>query len=331
MKALGLVAAALEAMPEGLATADVDLPRIAVYTTWANTEKVGWVRLAFDRFEIPFDLIHKDHVQPGARLRSKYDVIIVPHQTQSGKALVFEQPKLSKPLPYRKHETFKSLGMYAETDDVRGGMGIKGVAEFADFVDEGGVLMTFGIASAFPTEFGLTRGVDAQRPQGNWYAPGPYVQAEAAEPAHPLLYGLRGKTLPVRWAEGPLLQVAGSNPETVAFTGTTPNQAKVVLRFPGGDGAVLSGLMRGAEQLRNRPALVDAPAGKGRVLLYAMNPIYRWQTFGEHGLVFNGLLYWNDLDRPATPPPTAAPTGRRGQRLVRPWSRRHEQLADRPP
>ena len=81
----------------------------------------------------------------------------------------------------------------------------------------------------------------------------------------------------------------------------------MVLRFPGGDGAVLSGLMRGAEQTAQPSGLVDAPAGKGRVLLYAMNPIYRWQTFGEHGLVFNGLLYWNDLDRPATPPPTAAP------------------------
>ena len=46
-------------------TVDVDLPRIAMYTTWANTEKVGWVRLAFDRWEIPFDLIHKDHVQSG--------------------------------------------------------------------------------------------------------------------------------------------------------------------------------------------------------------------------------------------------------------------------
>jgi len=64
--------------------------------------------------------------------------------------------------------------------------------------------------------------------------------------------------------------------------------------------------MRGADQLRNRPALVDAPVGKGRVLLYTMNPIYRWQTFGEHGLVFNGLLYWNDLERP-TPPATATP------------------------
>ena len=50
-------------------TVNVDLPRIAMYTTWANTEKVGWVRLAFDRWEIPFDLIHKDHVQAGANLR----------------------------------------------------------------------------------------------------------------------------------------------------------------------------------------------------------------------------------------------------------------------
>ncbi|MGD9902699.1 MAG: M14 family zinc carboxypeptidase [Vicinamibacterales bacterium] len=305
VRALGLTAAALPAMPE-VATVDVDLPRLAVYTTWANTEKVGWVRLAFDRFEIPYDLIHKDHVQPGARLRSRYDVIVVPHQTQNAKALVYEQPKLSRPLPYKRQDRFKSLGMYAETDDVRGGMGILGVAELAAFVDAGGVLMTFGVSSYFPADFGLARTVDAQRPQGNWYAPGPYVQTEAVDAAHPLLYGLRAKTLPVRWADGPLLQVAGSNPETAAFTGTIPNTAKVVLRFPGGDASVLSGLMRGADQLRNRPALVDAPVGKGRVLLYVMNPIYRWQTFGEHGLVFNGLLYWNDLERPA-PAPTATP------------------------
>ena len=77
IESLGLVAQALPAMPD-VATSDIDLPRIAIYTTWANTEKVGWVRLAFDRFEIPFELIHKDHVRAGADLRSKYDVIVVP-------------------------------------------------------------------------------------------------------------------------------------------------------------------------------------------------------------------------------------------------------------
>ena len=35
----------------------------------------------------------------------------------------------------------------------------------------------------------------------------------------------------------------------------------------------------------NRPMVVDAPSGKGHVLLFANNPIYRWQTFGEHAMV----------------------------------------------
>src|SRR5688572_15649876 len=149
--ALGLVAVATASAPP-VDTVSVDLPRLAMYTTWANTEKVGWVRLAFDRFEIPFDLIHKDHVQSGANLRAKYDVIVMPHQTQNGKSIVYEQPKLSKPLPYKKNDKFKSLGFYAETDDVRGGMGLAGAAEFQKFVEEGGVLMTMGVASAFPAE-----------------------------------------------------------------------------------------------------------------------------------------------------------------------------------
>jgi hypothetical protein len=308
IQALGLQAAALSSEPD-VEKADVDLPRIAMYTTWANTEKVGWVRLAFDRFEIPFDLIHKDHVQPGANLRSKYDVIIVPHQTQNGKSVVFEQPKLSKPLPYKKNETFKSMGMYAETDDVRGGMGLEGVTEFQKFLEAGGIVMTFGVASYFPAEFGLVRGVDAQRPTTGWYAPGPYVQSEILQPSNPIFYGYGDrKTLPVRWADGPLLQ-AGPPPQFADMMGSTPDQPRVLARYQGGDEGVLSGLMRGAPQLRNRPMIVDAPSGKGRVIFYVNNPIYRWQTFGEHQLVFNALLFWNDLPNdPVKPaPPTAAP------------------------
>jgi hypothetical protein len=296
VESLGLVATAAASAPT-VETTDVDLPRIAMYTTWANTEKVGWVRLAFDRWEIPFDLIHKDHVQAGANLRSKYDVIVMPHQTQNGKSIVYEQPKLSKPLPYRKSDKFKSMGFYAETDDVRGGMGLAGAAELQKFVDEGGVLMTFGVASYFPADFGLAKGVNAQDPAPGFYAPGPYVTSEILLPRHPVMYGYTQKTLPVRYAGGPLLQ-AGPPAEFAAMVGTTSEQPQVIARFQGGEAGVLSGLMRSPDQTRNRPMIVDAPSGSGRVLLFANNPIYRWQTFGEHGMVFNGLLYWNDMPAP---------------------------------
>ena len=65
-------------------------------------------------------------------------------------------------------------------------------------------------------------------------SPGPYVQTEAVDTAHP--------------------------PRSCCASRA-------------GDAGVLSGLMRGADQWRNRPALVDAPVGKGRVLLYVVNPI----------------------------------------------------------
>jgi hypothetical protein len=168
--------------------------------------------------------------------------------------------------------------------------------------------MTFGVASYFPTEFGLTRQVDAQRPSGNWYAPGPYVQTDVQQAEHPVMFGYSDKTLPVRWADGPLLQIAGqggpAGPDPSAQA--RPDAPKVIARFTGGDAGVLSGLMRGADQLRNRPAIVDAPVGKGRVLLYVNNPIYRWQTFGEHALVFNALLFHNDLAAVAPRPQTSS-------------------------
>ena len=306
VQSLGLVATAAASTPE-VEAVNVDLPRLAMYTTWANTEKVGWVRLAFDRFEIPFDLIHKDHVQTGANLRAKYDVIVMPHQTQNGKSIVYEQPKLSKPLPYKKNDKFKSLGVYAETDDVRGGMGLAGAAEFQKFVEEGGVLMTMGVASAFPAEFGIARGVESQNPATGFYAPGPYVQSEILLPNHPIMYGYDQKTLPVRFNGGPLLQ-AGPPPGAEQFAGSSPDRPQVIARFTGGEAGVLSGLMRNPDQIRNRPMVVDAPAGKGRVILYANNPIYRWQTFGEHAMVFNALMFWNDMagiTGPAKPTTTA--------------------------
>jgi hypothetical protein len=309
IEGLGLQALAVQSAPADVQTLDVDLPRIAMYTTWSSTEKPGWVRLAFDRWEIPYDLIHKDHVKAGANLRSKYDVIVMPHQGQNGKSIVYEQPKLSKPLAYKKNDKFKSLGMYAETDDVRGGMGLAGAAEFQKFVEEGGVLVTLGVASYFPADFGLAKGVDAQAPAQGFYAPGPYVNSEILIPTHPTMFGYAQKTLAVRYAGGPLLQ-AGPPAGAEQFAGTSPERPQVIARFTGGDAGVLSGLMRNPDQIRNRPMVVDAPSGKGRVIMFANNPIYRWQTFGEHEMVFNALMFWNDMPGPAS---TAKPATTSGQ------------------
>ena len=78
------------------------------------------------------------------------------------------------------------------------------------------------------------------------------------------------------------------------------------MRFLGGDDSVLSGLMRGADEISNQPAIVERAGRRGRLVLFATNPCYRWQNHGEFGMLFNTMLHWND--RPTVPPqPTAAP------------------------
>jgi hypothetical protein len=68
---LGLTAAALTTMPN-VPRHELDLPRLAIYSTWGNTQEVGWVRYAWDRFGVPFDLIYKERVKKGD-LRGSYE------------------------------------------------------------------------------------------------------------------------------------------------------------------------------------------------------------------------------------------------------------------
>jgi hypothetical protein len=277
VEALGLSAVSLDAQPT-VPTHEAAIPRLAVYSTWGSTQDVGWVRYAFDHFEIPYELIYKERVKQGA-LRAAYDVIVIPSQARTAKALVYDIAPKKKPLAYTKTAESKFLGDYGSSEDITGGMGLDGAVEFRKFVEAGGVLITLGESSAFPPEFGITRTIEAGRPSGQFYAPGPIVNAEILRTSHPIFYGYTEKTLPVRWANGPLLTVPRSD-----------RVQQVLMQFPGGDGNVLSGLMKGAGEIRNRPAIADVPVGQGRVILFATNPCYRWQNFGEFRMLFNAIL-----------------------------------------
>jgi Zinc carboxypeptidase len=280
---LGLTAIALAAAPT-VPMHDVDLPRLAIFSTWGSTQEVGWVRHAFDQFEVPFDLIFKERIKQG-NLRAAYDVIIIPNQGRGSKGLVYDiEPRPGKPLAFTKSDQFKNLGMYGSSDDITGGMGLEGVVEYRKFVEAGGTLITLGTASAFPADFGITRRVEAGRTSPAFYAPGPIVQAEILRPASPIFYGYTEKTIPVRWANGPLLTVQERDREQ-----------QVLMRFPGGEAGVLSGLMRNPNEIRGRPAVLDVPEGQGRVVMFATNPCYRWQNIGEFNMLFNSILHFNDL------------------------------------
>jgi hypothetical protein len=281
---LGLVAAAIDA-PPSVPMHELDLPRVAVYSTWGSTQDPGWVRHAFDRFGVPYDLIYKERVREG-NLRAAYDVIVVPSQSRGGKDLVYDIPMRGQPLAYTQTERSRFLGMYGQSEDIRGGMGLEGVIEFQRFLKEGGLLITLGAASYFPPEFGVVQNVEASRTSQQFYAPRPIVEAEILQPSHPIFYGYTATKIPVKYVNGPLLQVSEQQRDRATL-----------MRYTGGEAGVLSGLMRNPSEIRQRPAIVEMPVGSGRLLLFATNPVYRWQNWGEFNMVFNALLNHNDLAR----------------------------------
>jgi len=81
-----------------------------------------------------------------------------------------------------------------------------------------------------------------------------------------------------------------------AFLIPAPFRPRVILRYGEADNLLVSGLLQGAQEMAERPMVVDSPQGKGHVLLFASDPIYRAETLGTYGLVFNAILNFDHLD-----------------------------------
>jgi hypothetical protein len=279
---LGLDVVGLAASPK-VATHEATLPRLAIFSTWAGTQDVGWVRYTLDQYQVPYDLIFKERVLEG-NLAQDYDLILIPNQVRSAKQLVIDIPKADKPLAYKKTDKFKFLGDYGSSDDISGGMGAAGVVEFQKFTESGGLLVTLGTSSAFPADFGLAPTIETSNTSAKFYAPGPIVDADIIRPENPIFYGYSAKTVPVRYANGPLFRMTAEM-----------DKNDVLMRFPGGEKSVLSGLFNGADDIKSRAAVVVVPDGKGEIVMFTTNPIWRWQNLGEYRMLFNTLMNYKNL------------------------------------
>ena len=72
-------------------------------------------------------------------------------------------------------------------------------------------------------------------------------------------------------------------------------KVRVLVRFAQKANLLISGMLEGGEELQNKPAIVDVPVGKGHVLLFAINPMWRHQTQGSYMLIFNAALNFDHL------------------------------------
>jgi hypothetical protein len=71
---------------------------------------------------------------------------------------------------------------------------------------------------------------------------------------------------------------------------------RVVLRYADMKDLFVSGLLDGGDEIAEHAAVIDEPFGRGHVVLFSTNPIWRGQTKGSYFLVFNAILNFDNLN-----------------------------------
>jgi len=258
----------------------VRAPRVGMYKSYVASMDEGWTRWVFEQWGIDYTSLENKDVKAG-NLRAKFDAIVLPQQ--GARSIANGYAAGSMPTEYV------------------GGLGDEGAASLKAFVEGGGTLIALDSASMWPIQQfnlpvknvleGLAGGGEGGGGGGAlgpnsaaFYAPGSIVKTKV-DTASPIAYGSEAEG--IAWFEqSPAFEVSGN--------------AKTIVSYPASGSPLLSGWLLGAEKLNGKSAVVEAPVGRGRVVLFGFRPQYRAQTWATFKLLFNSLYYSTMENTPAS-------------------------------
>ena len=159
--------------------------------------------------------------------------------------------------------------------------------EFAMYSPDG---LSFKLSNLLTGDDGLPTTKDFKRPTGRG---GPH---DTDEPEARTAVAAAELPSPKPWEATPLnIDQARPNPFFPHTVIPEDQRPHAVVRFGDADDLLIAGLLQGAGSLAEHAAVVDARYGRGHVVLFATNPIWRGQTIGTYGLVFNAILNYDKL------------------------------------
>ncbi len=81
-----------------------------------------------------------------------------------------------------------------------------------------------------------------------------------------------------------------------AYLPRPADRPRVIAAFPKkADEILLSGMLEGGEEIAGKAVVIDAPLGRGHILLFACNPMWRVSTQGTYALVTNAIFNFDRL------------------------------------
>jgi hypothetical protein len=251
--------------------------RIALWDQYGGAITSGWARFLLEQFEFPYQVVYPPSLDAG-NLISKFDVLILPDGVN------FTRPGARAPLRVNPDD------VPAEYRDRIGSMTVaKTVPQILDFLNAGGTVLAIGSATELAQHLHLPVAnalVDSSgRPlsRTRFYVPGS-ILALSVDTTFALAQGVR-----------PVTDFYYDN--APAFRLLPDAEAKGVKKIAWIDGPapLRSGWAWGQNYLSGVTEILQAPVGKGMLVLYGPDPYFRSQPHGTFKLLFNGLLYRNAL------------------------------------
>ncbi len=247
--------------------------RIALWDEYGGSITSGWARLVLEQFEFPYKVVYPRDLDGGGLIDS-FDVLILPDGADLGRPGGRNANRvnpLDVPAEFRGR-----LGSISEA---------KTLPQIRAFLEAGGTVLAVGSA----TEIGLHLGLPIANalvdsagkplPRTQFYVPGSILGMRVDTTAS-LAQGLHAET-DVYYDNAPGFRLLpGAEARGVKRIGWIDSPTPL-----------RSGWAWGQRYLNGVTEVMQAPVGKGMLVLYGPDPYFRSQPHGTFKLLFNALLY----------------------------------------
>jgi hypothetical protein len=294
---LGLSVVALAAAPS-VRTHPVRAARVAILHSWLSTQTEGWWRYAFDALSIPYDYISTQDVAKATDLNAKYDVILFPPAGGNTQQIIEGLPKWRNAMPWKNTPLTPNIGTWAQTDDIRPGLGWQGVEKLQQFVARGGVLVGVLGTAELATTLGLAPGVTYNGSPRSRVV-GSLLRSTVVDATSPIVYGIP-ENLAVYSDGGETFGVSNTRggrgggrfsgtPERATGRGTA-DDADVVVGRPLPDSSNAALPVAEVKPWQAAPITSDQLRNPTNVIPPAMRPRVALRLGDQRGLLASGLL-----------------------------------------
>ncbi|HEX9128084.1 MAG TPA: M14 metallopeptidase family protein [Gemmatimonadaceae bacterium] len=251
--------------------------RIALWDQYGGAITSGWARFILEQFEFPYQVVYPATLDAG-NLISKFDVLILPDGVTFGRPGPRTPPRVNpEDVPAEYRDRLGSL------------TAARTIPQLQEFLNAGGTILAIGSATdlgvqlQLPIANALVDSSGRSLPRSRFYVPGSILSMRV-DTTLALGEGLRPVT-DFYYDNAPAFRLLpGANARgikrVVWIDGPTP---------------LRSGWAWGQKYLGGVTEVLQAPVGKGMLVLYGPDPYFRSQPHGTFKLLFNGLLYRNEL------------------------------------